>query len=117
MWKAHTGSLITRYLGFLVFIFEFYSQETCKPSNKPEDGGRTIHCLMDLAARDLLRSTPDCEKELKLLLRQTNIGEDWTVDPVLKKECQVGIYLCVNFFKVKFATVFSLNCNLYHFTD
>ncbi len=28
----------------------------------------------------------------RLLLRQTNVAEDWTIDPILKKSCQVRAY-------------------------
>ena len=56
---------------------------------KAEEGGMTIHCLMGLASKHELKSGKACENEIRLLLRQTNVAEDWTVDPILKKSCQV----------------------------
>ena len=64
-------------------------QETCKPGVKAEEGGMTIHCLMGLASEHKLKSGKGCENEIRLLLRETNVADDWSIDPVLTKNCQV----------------------------
>ncbi|KAE9535287.1 hypothetical protein AGLY_008020 [Aphis glycines] len=51
---------------------------------------RTIHCLMDHSkpSRQKNRIDKACQKSLQKLMRITNIGEDWRVDPVLQEMCQ-----------------------------
>ncbi|VVC42649.1 Hypothetical protein CINCED_3A011971 [Cinara cedri] len=55
-----------------------------------EIGRRTIHCLMDHSkpSRQKNRIGKSCQKALQKLMRITNIGEDWRVDPVLQEMCQ-----------------------------
>jgi len=50
----------------------------------------TIHCLMGLASEHKLQSGKACENEIRLLLREANVADDWTVDPILRKNCQVS---------------------------
>ena len=56
------------------------------------DGGKTIHCLMNLAYKGKLASGDECEEELKLLLKESNPLDsgDWRLDPVLQRACQVS---------------------------
>ena len=38
-----------------------------------------------------------CKRALEDLLRETNVGEDWRVDPVLQQSCQSSVdNLCNN---------------------
>ncbi|XP_013200649.1 Golgi apparatus protein 1 [Amyelois transitella] len=56
-----------------------------------ETGGRTIHCLMDHARprkRKEKRISIACQKSLEVLVQEVNPGEDWRVDPVLRKACK-----------------------------
>ena len=57
------------------------------------DGGRTIHCLMNLAYQGKLTSEQGCEDDLRLLLKESNPldSTDWRLDPVLQRACQVGM--------------------------
>jgi Golgi apparatus protein 1 len=54
-----------------------------------EAGGKTIHCLMDHARfknlQNRLRDT--CLRALESLVKETDAGEDWRVDPVLHQAC------------------------------
>jgi AraC-like DNA-binding protein len=36
-----------------------------------------------------LKSGKNCENEIRLLLREANVADDWSVDPILRKNCQV----------------------------
>ncbi|GFR07100.1 golgi apparatus protein 1 [Trichonephila clavata] len=56
-----------------------------------ELGGKTLHCLMDHAKPTRLdggRISDSCRRELESLLKQSDVGEDWRVDPVLQEACQ-----------------------------
>ncbi|XP_055943166.1 Golgi apparatus protein 1-like isoform X2 [Argiope bruennichi] len=56
-----------------------------------ELGGKTLHCLMDHAKPSRLdggRISDSCRRELESLLKQSDVGEDWRVDPVLQEACQ-----------------------------
>ncbi|XP_028034025.1 Golgi apparatus protein 1 [Bombyx mandarina] len=56
-----------------------------------EAGGKTIHCLMDHARprrRKDRRISLECQKSLEMLVQETNPGEDWRVDPVLRAACK-----------------------------
>ena len=66
----------------------FYFQGDCKDKG---EGGRTIHCLMNLAYQGKLESGVGCEDELKILLKESNPldSPDWRLDPVLQRSCQV----------------------------
>ena len=47
---------------------------------------------MDLAYKGKLSSGPECEEELRILLKESNPldSTDWRLDPVLQKACQVS---------------------------
>ncbi|CAG9121359.1 unnamed protein product [Plutella xylostella] len=56
-----------------------------------EAGGKTIHCLMDHARprrRKEKRISIACQKSLEVLVESADPGEDWRVDPVLRKACK-----------------------------
>ncbi|XP_018326849.1 Golgi apparatus protein 1 isoform X2 [Agrilus planipennis] len=65
------------------------SDEIHKFCSGLETGGRTIHCLMDHARlRNIRRKISDtCERALEDLVKETDAGEDWRVDPVLHEAC------------------------------
>ena len=52
--------------------------------------GETIHCLMRAASEDKLTSK-GCEGALRSLMRQVDVAQDWRVDPVLQKNCEVRL--------------------------
>ena len=56
-----------------------------------ENGGKTIHCLMEHARpkkkRDR-RVTSTCQRALETLVKVTDVAEDWRVDPVLREACK-----------------------------
>lgn len=59
-----------------------------------EVGGKTIHCLMEHARprkRKEKRISIACQKSLEILIQETNPGEDWRVDPVLRKACSLVV--------------------------
>ncbi|XP_058449131.1 Golgi apparatus protein 1 isoform X1 [Malaya genurostris] len=54
-------------------------------------GGKTIHCLMDHARpkkKKERRVTEICQRALETLVKVADVGEDWRVDPVLRKACK-----------------------------
>lgn len=56
-----------------------------------EAGGRTIHCLMDHARprkRKDKRISSACQKSLEILIQEADPGEDWRVDPILRRACK-----------------------------
>ncbi|KAM3962726.1 LOW QUALITY PROTEIN: Golgi apparatus protein 1 [Aphomia sociella] len=56
-----------------------------------ETGGKTIHCLMDHARprrRKEKRISVACQKSLEVLVQEADPGEDWRVDPILRKACK-----------------------------
>ncbi|XP_049872033.1 Golgi apparatus protein 1 isoform X2 [Pectinophora gossypiella] len=56
-----------------------------------EAGGKTIHCLMAHARprkRKEKRISVVCQKSLETLVQEADPGEDWRVDPVLRKACK-----------------------------
>ncbi|XP_047506857.1 Golgi apparatus protein 1 [Pieris napi] len=56
-----------------------------------EGGGKTIHCLMEHARprkRKERRISATCQKSLEILVQEANPGEDWRVDPILRKACK-----------------------------
>lgn len=55
-----------------------------------EIGGKTIHCLMEhsLPGRKRSRVSPPCLRALETLIKETDAGEDWRVDPVLREACK-----------------------------
>ncbi|KAG6444008.1 hypothetical protein O3G_MSEX003144 [Manduca sexta] len=56
-----------------------------------EAGGKTIHCLMDHARprrKKEKRISMLCQKSLEILVQEADPGEDWRVDPILRKACK-----------------------------
>ncbi|XP_059059365.1 Golgi apparatus protein 1 [Achroia grisella] len=59
-----------------------------------ETGGKTIHCLMDHARprrRKEKRISVACQKSLEVLVQEADPGEDWRVDPILRKACKAVV--------------------------
>lgn len=52
--------------------------------------GRTLHCLMahTRVSENGLRISDICQRALETLIKETDAGEDWRVDPVLQEACQ-----------------------------
>lgn len=53
--------------------------------------GKTIHCLMENARpkrKKDRRITAVCQRALEMLVKVSDVGEDWRVDPVLRKACK-----------------------------
>lgn len=53
--------------------------------------GRTIHCLMEHAKprrKKDQRISAECQRALETLIKITDAGEDWRVDPVLRESCK-----------------------------
>uniref|UniRef100_T1J4W1 Golgi apparatus protein 1 n=1 Tax=Strigamia maritima TaxID=126957 RepID=T1J4W1_STRMM len=63
-------------------------------SDKLEGNGKTIHCLMEHAkptTRKKKRISQQCMKEIEKLVRESDMAEDWRVDPALKEACQTVV--------------------------
>lgn len=57
-------------------------------------GGKTIHCLMENARpkrKKDRRVTAVCQRALEMLLKVSDVGEDWRVDPVLRNACKAVV--------------------------
>lgn len=54
-----------------------------------ETGGRTLHCLMKRIRNHNPRKrvSEQCRKELETVVKESDAGEDWRVDPVLHEAC------------------------------
>nr|XP_045603883.1 Golgi apparatus protein 1-like [Procambarus clarkii] len=54
-----------------------------------ETGGRTLHCLMKkIRIHNPRKHVSDqCRKELEAVVKESDVGEDWRVDPVLHEAC------------------------------
>lgn len=55
-----------------------------------EIGGKTIHCLMEnarISKHTKRKISNTCVRALEQLVRETDAGEDWRVDPVLYQAC------------------------------
>lgn len=55
-----------------------------------ETSGKTIHCLMEHSRpknKKEKRVQAQCQRALELLVKVSDVGEDWRVDPVLRKAC------------------------------
>ncbi|KAG7170035.1 Golgi apparatus protein 1-like [Homarus americanus] len=54
-----------------------------------ETGGRTLHCLMKHIRSRNSRSqvSVECRNELEAVIKASDAGEDWRVDPVLHEAC------------------------------
>lgn len=56
-----------------------------------ESGSKTIHCLMEHARpkkKKDRRVTATCQRALELLVKISDVAEDWRVDPVLRDACK-----------------------------
>ncbi|ALC45102.1 Glg1 [Drosophila busckii] len=53
-------------------------------------GGEIIHCLLEhvRARRPQRRVTAQCQRGLEMLIKVSDAGEDWRVDPVLRRACK-----------------------------
>ncbi|SPP77134.1 Golgi apparatus protein 1 isoform X1 [Drosophila guanche] len=53
-------------------------------------GGEIIHCLLEhvKARRPQRRVTAQCQRGLETLIKVSDAGEDWRVDPVLRRACK-----------------------------
>ncbi|XP_043249603.1 Golgi apparatus protein 1 [Colletes gigas] len=58
--------------------------------NSLEIGGVTIHCLMEHTRprKKKSRVSSKCQRALEELIMETDAGEDWRIDPVLREQCQ-----------------------------
>ncbi|XP_065332192.1 Golgi apparatus protein 1 [Cloeon dipterum] len=58
--------------------------------NGVQVGGKTIHCLMEhtRVKKKKERISPQCQRALEMLVQETDAGEDWRVDPILREACQ-----------------------------
>ncbi|XP_001605655.2 Golgi apparatus protein 1 [Nasonia vitripennis] len=58
--------------------------------NNLEVGGATIHCLMEYTRirKRKARVSAVCQRALENLIKETDAGEDWRIDPVLREACQ-----------------------------
>lgn len=60
-------------------------------SDVDASSGKTIHCLMENARpkkKKDRRVTAVCQRALEMLVKVSDVGEDWRVDPVLRKACK-----------------------------
>jgi golgi apparatus protein 1 len=67
------------------------SDDINKFCSNVESGGKTIHCLMEHARpkrKKDRRVTAQCQRAVEMLVKVTDVGEDWRVDPVLRKACK-----------------------------
>lgn len=53
-------------------------------------GGEIIHCLMEHARRKRKEKhvTSQCQRSLEKLIKVSDVGEDWRVDPILRRNCK-----------------------------
>ncbi|XP_066137894.1 Golgi apparatus protein 1 [Euwallacea fornicatus] len=70
-------------------IVDKCKKETTHYCRGYETGGKTIHCLMKHAreARDNNLFSNDCKIALEDLVKNSDVGENWKVDPVLQAAC------------------------------
>ncbi|XP_034948080.1 Golgi apparatus protein 1 [Chelonus insularis] len=66
------------------------SKDISKLCNGLEADGHTIHCLMEHAKprKRKARISTECQRALESLVKKTDAGEDWRVDPILREACQ-----------------------------
>ncbi|XP_015608654.1 Golgi apparatus protein 1 isoform X2 [Cephus cinctus] len=66
--------------------------------NGLEVGGKTIHCLMEhtRARKKKSRVSAECQRALEGLIKETDAGEDWRIDPVLREACQPVVAVACN---------------------
>ncbi|XP_015126768.1 Golgi apparatus protein 1 [Diachasma alloeum] len=71
-------------------IVDGCSPDISRFCNGLELGGVTIHCLMEhtKARKPKNKVRPECQRALETLIKETDAGEDWRVDPVLHEACQ-----------------------------
>lgn len=80
------------------------SEEIQRECQRMEKGGRTLHCLMDLARpkrkdgdANVERIGPQCKAELRALLEEVDIAENYELDPALHEACApVAQTLCAD---------------------
>lgn len=74
-----------------------------------EFDGKTIHCLMEHSnvRKRKNRVSDACQRQLELLVKETDAGEDWRVDPVLWNACQSVVTVGCNKYKPGDARVMS----------
>lgn len=56
-----------------------------------EAAGKTIHCLMEHARpkkKKDRRITSTCQRALEMVIKVSDVAEDWRVDPVLRNACK-----------------------------
>lgn len=56
-----------------------------------DSNGKTIHCLMEHARpkkKKDRRVTTSCQRALEMLVKVSDVAEDWRVDPVLRRACK-----------------------------
>lgn len=103
---AHNGSKISadcrsemvRHRKFLMEDYRLSPEVVGKCSedidnfcNGLESGGKTIHCLLEHSRPKRRKQTVvsmPCQRALENLLKITDAGEDWRVDPILRKACE-----------------------------
>ncbi|VEN58943.1 unnamed protein product [Callosobruchus maculatus] len=65
--------------------------ETMKYCSGYSIGGKTIHCLLNLAVKsrdeETSKLSDSCARALEDLIRETDAGDEWSVDPVLQALC------------------------------
>uniref|UniRef100_U5EST3 Putative golgi apparatus protein cysteine-rich fibroblast growth factor receptor n=1 Tax=Corethrella appendiculata TaxID=1370023 RepID=U5EST3_9DIPT len=67
------------------------SDDISKFCSNLEAGGKTIHCLMEYARpkrKKERRVNAQCLRALEMLVKVADVGEDWRVDPILRKACK-----------------------------
>lgn len=71
-------------------IVDGCSRDIPKFCNGLEVGGVTIHCLMEHTKSRKIKSriSIECQRALEDLMKETDAGEDWRVDPILHDACQ-----------------------------
>ncbi|XP_006615715.1 Golgi apparatus protein 1 isoform X2 [Apis dorsata] len=58
--------------------------------NNLKIGGATIHCLMEHTRmrKKKLRISSKCQRAIEELITETDAGEDWRIDPILREQCK-----------------------------
>ncbi|EDV97363.1 Golgi apparatus protein 1 isoform X2 [Drosophila grimshawi] len=71
-------------------IPKFCPDEAQLVNGQSSTGGEIIHCLMKHARgrRPQRRITAQCQRGLETLIKVSDAGEDWRVDPVLRRACK-----------------------------
>ncbi|KAG8034414.1 hypothetical protein G9C98_007490 [Cotesia typhae] len=71
-------------------IVDGCAKDISEHCNGLKDGGVTIHCLMKhiKTRKKSAQVSPECQRAVESLIKETDAGEDWRVDPVLREACQ-----------------------------